>query len=122
MFRKRLIAGGVAMLGLATFLARGQEQELDSLKVCKDTQKLLFENSLVRIIDDVIPPGGAEPLHRHPHGVVVTLAEADAETVNAAGVVAKTHFRVGATWSEPTVHQVRNIGTTPTHWIRIDVK
>ena len=115
------IAVLASAVGVAGML-RAQEPDLDSLKVCKDTQKLLFENSFVRIIDDVIPPGGAEARHQHPHGVVVTLAEADIETVNAAGRATKGRARLGANWAEPTVHEVRNVGTTPTHWIRIDLK
>jgi hypothetical protein len=124
MTRKRLVlmfavvASAVGMAGLS----RAQEPNLDSLIVCKDSQKLLFENSFVRIIDDVIPPGGAEARHQHPHGVVVTLAEADVETVNSAGRATKGRTRLGANWAEPTVHEVRNVGTTPTHWIRIDLK
>ena len=55
----------VAGLGL-WFTAKSQEDDpLDSLKVCKDTQKLVFENQFVRVIDDTIPPGVTEPRHRH---------------------------------------------------------
>jgi hypothetical protein len=122
MSRKKAILAVACALGLAAFLVHGQDPNLDSLQVCKDTQKLIFENAFVRIIDDVIPPNMAEPLHRHPHGVVVTLVEADAETSNTAGEKTRIHFKVGATWNEATVHTVRNIGTTPTHWIRIDLK
>jgi len=123
MFSKPLAAAtlaGIVLGGLR--LALAQDPALDSLQVCKDTQKLLFENAFVRVIDDVIPPGGAEPRHQHPRGVVVTLAEADVETTNAAGRTAKGHARIGAAWSEPTVHEVRNVGAAPTHWIRIDIK
>jgi hypothetical protein len=55
-------------------------------------------------------------------GINIHIAEAEIETVNAAGVATKGRARLGANWAEPVVHEVRNIGTMPTHWIRIDLK
>jgi|HubBroStandDraft_6_1064221.scaffolds.fasta_scaffold41393_6 hypothetical protein len=115
--------GGLALL-LAALRLTAFQDDLDSLKVCHETQKLVFENGFVRVIDDSIPPGAAEPRHRHPHGVVITLADAQTETRTSPD----DPWRKGASkfgnvgWSEPTVHEVRNIGTQPTHWIRIDLK
>ena len=109
---------------LALRLRSFAQEDLDSLKVCSETQKLLFENAFVRVIDDVIPPGAAEPRHRHPHGVVVSLADADVETkIYPDGRTARGHSKLGnVNWSEPTIHEVRNVGISATHWIRIDVK
>src|SRR5215470_17015182 len=116
-----------AVLGallLALRLRSFAQEDLDSLKVCRETQKLVFENAFVRVIDDVIPPGGAEPKHRHPHGLVVALVDAEVETTTyPEGRVAHGRSRAGGVnWAEPLVHEVRNVGTTPTHWIRIDLK
>jgi hypothetical protein len=103
---------------------RSAEEDLDSLKVCPDTQKLIFENMFVRVIDDVIPPGVTEPKHRHPHGVVVTLADAEIESkIYPDGRVGRGHSKFGnVSWSEPTVHEVHNVGTKASHFIRIDLK
>jgi hypothetical protein len=49
-------------------LPKSSDDSLDSLKVCAATQKLIFENEFVRVIDDHIPVGVTEPLHRHRHG------------------------------------------------------
>jgi aspartyl/asparaginyl beta-hydroxylase (cupin superfamily) len=96
---------------------------LDSLIACKDTQKLLFENPFVRVIDDQIPPGATEPLHRHPHGVVVYLNTYTNEQTTENGAK-KLQNRVAGTaqWSDATVHTVKNIGSTPSHAIRIELK
>jgi hypothetical protein len=119
-------------LGLVTFLIvsavlvrRTQAQDpLDSLVACHDTQKLIFENAFVRVIDDVIPPGVAEPKHRHPHGVVIAIEDADTETrTYPDGQPARRHSTKGtAAWNETLVHDVKNVGTKPTHFIRIDIK
>ena len=45
--------------------AAGEPDPLDSLIVCKDTQKLIFENQYARVIEERVPPGIAQPKHRH---------------------------------------------------------
>jgi len=116
--------GAIVAALLAMRLNSWGQEDLDSLKVCGDTQKLVFENALVRVIDDVIPPGVSEPRHRHPRGVVIVLADAQTETrTSPDSPWRKGMNKFGAVnWSEPTVHEVRNVGVAPTHFIRIDVK
>ena len=119
-----LVTAGVVSL-LAVSVRRGHAQDaLDSLIACHDTQKLIFENAFVRVIDDVIPPGASEPKHRHPHGVVICLEEADTEVrVYPDGTPLRRHsLRGTATWNEALIHDVKNVGKTATHYIRIDVK
>lgn len=108
----------------AWFTAKPQEDDpLDSLKVCKDTQKLIFENQFVRVIDDSIPPGVTEPRHRHRHGVAVYLSDYVTEQITDDGKHTLSHRTLGlAQWAEPTIHQVRNTGTTLSHAIRIELK
>jgi hypothetical protein len=103
--------------------SRGQDP-LDSLIACHETQKLIFENAFVRVIDDVIPPAVSEPKHRHPHGVVIALEDGDTETRSYPdGKPVRRHTSKGtASWNEATVHEVKNVGKKPTHFIRIDLK
>jgi hypothetical protein len=124
--RNRLLAATALVLTPGVILVcRGHAQEqLDSLVVCRDTQKLIFENTFVRVIDDVIPPGVSEPKHRHPHGVVIALADADIETHTYPGGEPSRHHNTQgtATWNEALVHDVKNVGPTTSHVIRIDLK
>lgn len=123
---KRLLLIGTLIFLACEFLVRRSlaHDELDSLIACRDTQKLIFENAFVRVIDDVIPPGVSEPKHRHPNGVVVALEDADTETHSYPhGKAARRHTTKGTvTWNAAIVHDVKNVGNTPTHFIRIDVK
>ncbi|MGD0437057.1 MAG: hypothetical protein ABSB86_11375 [Bryobacteraceae bacterium] len=98
--------------------------DLDSLLVCKDTLKLIFENQFVRVIDDRIPAGVAEPKHEHPHGLTIALADSDSEAVTyPGGETARRHASLGDVhWTEAVVHEVRNVGTTDSHTIRIELK
>jgi hypothetical protein len=124
--QKRILLGAALLIAASALIVRGSraQEELDSLVVCRETQKLIFENSFVRVIDDVIPPGVSEPKHKHPHGVVVALE--DAETVIHSypdGKAMRRHTTRGAvSWNDAIVHDVRNVGSKPTHFIRIDVK
>ena len=121
---KRCLTAGAGLILLAWAWPSNAQEELDSLKVCTETQKLLFENAFVRVIDDTIPPGVREPKHRHPRGLVIALADADTETtVYPAGTVVRGHSKAGAvSWSDSTIHETRNPGTMTSHFIRIDIK
>jgi len=97
---------------------------LDSLIVCKDTQKLIFENPFVRVIEERVPVGVAQPKHRHRQGVLVPLANSDVESVDdPGGQPVRRPLKFGeAGWREPVVHAVKNVGTTELLNIRIELK
>jgi hypothetical protein len=104
-------------------LPQSSEDALDSLKVCAATQKLIFENEFVRVIDDQIPVGVSEPLHRHRHGVVIYLTTSTYETDPQGGKATVAQHKEGtAIWSEATVHTVKNAGNALAHAIRIELK
>lgn len=99
-------------------------EDLDPLKVAGDTHKLVFENQFVRVIDAQVPPGKLEAKHNHPHGFTVHLADYTVETKSfPEGKVTKHERKFGSVvWSEAIVHEVRNVGKTPSHAIRVELK
>jgi hypothetical protein len=114
---------GIALGCVAGRLAPAQE-ELDPVKMMPDTHKLLFENTFVRVIEGRVPAGGYEPKHRHPHCVMVYLADFDSE-VRALpdGQWNRVHRTSGtATWNEATVHEVKIVGNAPSHTVRVELK
>jgi hypothetical protein len=123
---KALGATAVLLLIAGLLAARRSpaQDNLDSLIACHETQKLIFENPFVRVIDDVIQPGVAEPKHRHPHGVVIALVDGETEShTYPEGSLKRGHSTGGtASWNEALVHDVKNVGSKPTHFIRIDIK
>jgi len=113
----------VCLAGAWIALPQAADDPLDSLKVCKDTQHLILENQFVRVIDDQIPVGVTEPLHRHRHGVAVYVNNYTNEQVSQDGKRTVSERKAGtASWADETVHTVKNIGTTPSHAIRIELK
>jgi len=122
-----LFCVAVAAIGFfpsGLFVLTAQEDELDSLIVCRETQKLIFENQFVRVIETVAPPGNREPKHRHGRGLSIALSDYDSETLTYPGPkLTRRHGTFGeVNWDEPTIHEVHNIGTTVKRNIRIEVK
>ena len=113
----------VLIAGVLVAWPQNTDDPLDSLKVCAATQHLILENQFVRVIDDQIPVGVTEPMHRHRHGVVVYLNTYTNEQTTQEGQKAIQNRKAGtAQWAEATVHTVQNIGSTPSHAIRIELK
>ena len=104
--------------------SNAEPDPLDSLVVCKDTQKLIFENQYARVIEERVPPGVSQPKHRHGRGVLIPLANSDVESVDdPGGKPVRRQLKFGeAGWREPVVHAVKNVGSTELLNIRIELK
>ena len=111
-------------VGLIAGRSGSAQDDLDPVKLMPDTHKVLFENAFVRVIEGRVPAGGFEPKHRHPHCVLVNLAEFDVEVKAYPDEKwNRMHRTFGtATWNEATVHEVRNVGSVPTHTVRIELR
>jgi hypothetical protein len=119
-----LIVTGVLLVSGATAGLTQVSDQLDPLEVCADTHRLLFQNALVRVIEAKVPAGKIEPRHSHPHGLTVYLADYEVETKTVPDNKAiRSQRKFGTvTWSEAVVHEVRNVGKTTGHAIRIELK
>ena len=124
--KKPVLFSVLALFGLAIGLfayAQSKDDSLDALKLAGDTQKLLFENQFVRVIDNQVPVGHTEPMHSHPHGVVVYLAHSKNQITTQDGKTRISDNNADTVaWSEATVHTAKNVGDAPSHTIRIDIK
>jgi hypothetical protein len=127
--RRQLLFGIVKAATLSSFAGRlasaaSAQEDLDPVKLMPDTHKLVFENSFVRVIEGRVPAGGRELKHRHPHCVLVSLADFDSEVRTLPDGEWKRFHRAFGTvsWNEAVVHEVRILGTVPSHTIRIELK
>ena len=118
------IAVGVVILAATASGARSQERDLDVLKVLPQNYKLVLENPMVRVIEAHIPAGSVEPPHRHLHGVSVAMGDYFIEHRDEPnGKWLRSQRQLGTVyWSEAGVHETRNVGTTDSHTIRIELK
>jgi hypothetical protein len=128
--KRRLVVriGLAALAGVAVAVlaspAASQEPDLDVLKVIPENYKLIIDNPFVRVLEARIPAGTVEKPHRHLRGVSVCMTEYTLESrVLPDGEWVRNERKAGVVyWSEASLHQVRNIGTTMSHTIRIELK
>ena len=122
--KKAVLAAGALFVVFAVARGRSQTDDLDVLKVIPENYKLIFDNQFVRVLEARIPPGTEEKPHRHLKGVSVCLTEYTLESRTLPdGPWVRNERKVGTTyWSEASLHQVRNVGTTESHTIRIELK
>lgn len=125
-FVKRALALGVAA-GAVLLIARpvlSQSDDQDVLKVIPENYKLLYENALVRVIEARVPPGTEETPHRHLRGVSICMTEYTVESrILPDGQWVRSDRKHGTVyWSESSLHILRNVGTTTSHTIRVELK
>ena len=126
--RRRLLL--VCLSVLATLVAAGwlrasanQNDDLDVLKVIPENYKLVIDNPFVRVLEAHIPAGTEEKPHRHLRGVSVCMTDKLSSRILPDGQWTRNPRKLGTVyWSEASLHQVRNIGTTMSHTIRIELK
>jgi hypothetical protein len=129
MVRVGLVCLAILLIA-AVSRARSQEPDLDVLKVLPQNYTLVLDNRFVRVIEAHIPAGSAEPPHRHLRGVSVSMGDytiSHCDTVehcgDSAGKWISNQRTLGTVyWSEAGVHMTRNVGTTDSHTIRIELK
>ena len=119
--RKAAVAAAIA---LAARSSVAQNDDLDVLKVIPENYKLIIDNPFVRVLEARIPAATEEKPHRHLKGVSVALTEYTLESRTLPdGQWVRNERKVGTTyWSDASLHQVRNVGTTESHTIRIELK
>ena len=129
--QKGALVGGLALLALVSLIVvgwqagiRSQEPDLDVLKVLRENYKIVLENSVVRVIEAHIPAGRVEPPHRHLRGVSVSMGDYTIEHRDEpGGPWIRNQRKLGTVyWSESSVHETRNVGTTDSYTIRIEMK
>jgi hypothetical protein len=114
----------IVVVVLALAWPAASQQDDDVLKVIPENYKLLFENAVVRVIEARVPPGTVEPPHRHMRGVSVCMTEYTIESRAVPdGQWVRSERKLGTVyWSEASLHQLRNVGKTQSHTIRIELK
>jgi hypothetical protein len=130
MTRRRVAAlGGCVAVTLVVGLllvraSSAQTDDLDVLKVIPENYTLILDNPFVRVLEARIPAGTTEKPHRHMKGVSVCMTEYTIESrALPDGQWVRSQRKAGVTyWSDASLHQVRNVGTTPSHTIRIELK
>lgn len=119
-----LLCAAAGVLVLVAHPARSQQDDQDVMKVIPENYKLLYENAVVRVIEARVPPGTEEKPHRHMRGVSICMTEYTVESrILPDGQWVRSDRKHGTVyWSESSLHILRNVGTTTSHTIRVELK
>jgi len=114
----------LAIAAAVVWAAAAQQPDDDVLKVIPENYTLIIDNPFVRVLEARIPAGTEEKPHRHLKGVSVCLTEYTLESrILPDGPWVRNERKAGVTyWSDASLHQVRNVGKTESHTIRIELK
>lgn len=113
-----LSAFALVCLGAAPAVA---QQDLDSVKADPAHHKVEFENSQVRVVRYLLPPGDKSANHSHPNRVNVFLTDANVKITTPDGKTTEAHAKAGtAAWGAPTTHVVENINDKPLEGILVE--
>ena len=116
------VAVGIA-LGALAVSAAGRVAIQDPVKLSPQYYTVRFENDRVRVLELHMKPGGKEPMHSHPPGVVYWLANATIRNVLPDGTSSETTVKAGdVLWRETTTHTGENLGATEARALAIELK
>ena len=94
----------------------------DPVATDPDHYRVVWENDRVRVLEYRDAPGDATHLHDHPDSVMVTLSCFE-RVITAGDREAPVQLEAGqARWLDAQTHKGRNVGTTETHAMFIELK
>jgi quercetin dioxygenase-like cupin family protein len=124
MIRLRDFALGASSGAILAGLAFAESTPtLDPVAISPELYTVRFENDRVRVLEYRLKPGGKEPMHSHPPGVVFALANATVRTTLPNGTVVAYPSHAGdVLWRDAVTHSAENIGSTAAHYYAVELK
>ncbi len=88
-----------------------------------DQYKVLLENEQVRVLEHQDQPGDTTYQHHHPAFVLYAVSPFKRSITLPDGKVIQREFKAGdVIYSAAQTHVGKNIGSTPTHVIMVELK
>lgn len=95
----------------------------DAAQVAPDVYKVVLENDRVRVLDTRTKPGGTSQLHHHPDMVGYAVTDCAWYLTSPEGETVRVELKAGETFFLDAVdHSAKDIGTTGSHAILIELK
>ena len=115
----KAVVGALLLMPVGTRVVRAQ----DPVKVNATSIHVKLENTSVRVLEAVLPPGLKEQMHSHPACIIYVVAGGKLRSHGTDGKVTETEFRTGdVIYREPITHWSENIGTTQMRLIVVELK
>jgi beta-alanine degradation protein BauB len=116
-----VVLGAAAMTVLVAVAA--DSQNLDPGKFSPQHYTVRFENDRVRALEWRLKPGGKEPMHSHPDGVLIVLADSTLKSTSPEGTSTTRATANGEVrWAPAVSHSIENVGRTEAHALLVELK
>jgi beta-alanine degradation protein BauB len=116
-----VVLGAAAMTVLVAVAA--DSPNLDPVRISPQHYTVRLENERVRVLEWRLKPGGREPMHSHPDGVLIVLADSTLKSTSPEGP-ATTRATVNGEvkWAPAVSHSIENVGSTEAHALLVELK
>jgi len=95
----------------------------DAVSMAPEVYSIVFENERARVLDVRADPGNGSPMHSHPNSVMYAVSDAHIVVTSPDGKKHHVDAPAGTTfWNSAMEHAVQNVGNTPVHFVRIELK
>jgi quercetin dioxygenase-like cupin family protein len=116
-----MVLGAVAMTTLVAVAA--DSASLDPVRISPQHYTVRLENDRVRVLEWRLEPGGKDPMHSHPDGVLIVLADSTLRGTTSDGT---SHTFASANgevkWGPAVRHSIENVGSTEAHSLLVELK
>jgi beta-alanine degradation protein BauB len=95
----------------------------DIVQISPGIHKVIFENTVVRVLKVTVKPGDTVPMHRNPENINYILRPGTLRLINPDGSVVDVELTEGQVIPAPVgEHAVENVGTTEVQTLCIELK
>ena len=113
------LAAGALLMVVGSRISPAQ----DVAQVNAKNVHVKLENAHVRVLDAVLGVGEREPMHSHPAYVTYVISGGKIRTHLPDGTTSETELKDGQTiYRDGITHWAENIGTTPLHFLLVELK
>jgi quercetin dioxygenase-like cupin family protein len=116
-----MVLGAAAMTTLVAVAA--DSASLDPVKISPQHYTVRLENDRVRVLEWRLEPGGREPMHSHPDGVLIVVSDSTLRGTTPDGT-SHTFASVSGDvkWGPAVTHSIENVGSTEAHALLVELK
>ena len=116
------ILRGLLTLACAAF-AFSAVAQTDILQVAPNSNKLVLDDSHVRVIEGSLKPGEKTAMHHHPDHMIYFISGGTVRfTMKDGSTREQTSMTGEARWNEAVDHQTENVGTTTVKYVIVEPK
>lgn len=97
--------------------------QADIMEVAPNSNKVILDDSHVRVIEGSLKPGEKTAMHHHPDHMIYFTSGGTVRFTLKDGTTKEQTSKTGeARWNEAVDHQTENIGTTIVKYVIVEPK